>query len=277
MNYNHISTWKEGVEQPVISTIIARWLPKAFTLVELLVVLAIISILAALLMPSLKNARISAYNVRDIANVRQLALAAHLYTQDHDDYLPGSLITNGVAISDGGGWVRQLAPYVGITTNFANGQTYGIPLNGKSVFYCDFKVTGSGPANYDGRYMYAMNFMLRYAGNAYHYLAGTSVRNVRMAEILDRDRTMIFTESGWTWDTTSPADLDNAFFGAGAAWGVAHGGTGKIPFSYLDGHADFWAKSPTFPGNTSISLPWTHNRFWGEMNGDTFFRGSWEP
>jgi LacI family transcriptional regulator len=63
---------------------------RAFTLIELLVVVAIIAILAALLSPALRNARESAKSLACVNNLRQLALAANLYANDHDDYFPDS-------------------------------------------------------------------------------------------------------------------------------------------------------------------------------------------
>jgi prepilin-type processing-associated H-X9-DG protein/prepilin-type N-terminal cleavage/methylation domain-containing protein len=55
----------------------------AFTLVELLVVIVIIAIIAALLVPVLRRGRISAQRVRCVANLRQLALAGHMYWDDN--------------------------------------------------------------------------------------------------------------------------------------------------------------------------------------------------
>ena len=58
---------------------------KGFTLIELLVVVTIVSILAALLFPVFQKVRQNALNTQDLSNLRQIDLAAQLYTQDHDE------------------------------------------------------------------------------------------------------------------------------------------------------------------------------------------------
>jgi prepilin-type processing-associated H-X9-DG protein/prepilin-type N-terminal cleavage/methylation domain-containing protein len=59
-----------------------------FSLVELLVVMAIIGLLAAVLLPSLANARRSARLVVCSSNLRQLGTATCLYSDIYDGYLP---------------------------------------------------------------------------------------------------------------------------------------------------------------------------------------------
>jgi prepilin-type N-terminal cleavage/methylation domain-containing protein len=59
-----------------------------FTLVELLVVIAVIAILAALLLPALSGAKERARRAACLNNIRQFIFAAHLYAGDHDDLLP---------------------------------------------------------------------------------------------------------------------------------------------------------------------------------------------
>lgn len=61
---------------------------RGFTLIELLVVIAIIAILAGLLLPSLAKAKDRATLSRDLNNIRQVVLAAHMYTADNADFLP---------------------------------------------------------------------------------------------------------------------------------------------------------------------------------------------
>ncbi|HEX3627730.1 MAG TPA: type II secretion system protein [Verrucomicrobiae bacterium] len=59
-----------------------------FTLVELLVVVAIIAILAAMLLPMLSQAQLRAKRIQCLNNLREMAAAAQVYTGDNSGYYP---------------------------------------------------------------------------------------------------------------------------------------------------------------------------------------------
>ncbi len=67
-----------------------KWPPPsgAFTLVEMLVVLAVIALLLGLLLPALARSKMQARKTQCLSNLRQVALAIELYAADHEQRFP---------------------------------------------------------------------------------------------------------------------------------------------------------------------------------------------
>ncbi len=61
---------------------------RAFTLVELLVVIGIIAILIAILLPMLNKAKLNAQRTVCLSNQRQLVICWRLYVEDNKGYMP---------------------------------------------------------------------------------------------------------------------------------------------------------------------------------------------
>ena len=111
----------------------------AFTLVELLVVVAVIGILAALLLPVLTQAKSNAKNISCLNNLKQLTISWHLYVTDNADYVPPNNfvynIFNDQAIVAGSSWCMNVA----LRDLDPSGITQGLlfPYNDSiSVYHC---------------------------------------------------------------------------------------------------------------------------------------------
>jgi len=80
-----LRSWKEQV------TIRRKLTNKAFTLIELLIVISIMSILLAVSIPALNKARRSANSLIGVGRQRDTAFAVTLYAQDNDNQYPESV------------------------------------------------------------------------------------------------------------------------------------------------------------------------------------------
>ena len=82
-----------------------------FTLVELLVVISIVAVLAALALPAIRNAQAQSLTVKCSSNMQQLGKATLLYASDNGMTLPDS--SHGID-----SWTNALQPYASGTITF---------------------------------------------------------------------------------------------------------------------------------------------------------------
>ncbi len=72
----------------MIHPIVAKKMARGFTLIELIIVIAIIALIAALIFPAVNASIRKARASTSLSNLRQIASACTLYASDHDARLP---------------------------------------------------------------------------------------------------------------------------------------------------------------------------------------------
>ena len=127
---------------------------RAFTLVELLVVIGIIAVLISLLLPALNKARDHAQTAQCLSNLHQIGIGAYMYAANNQGYIvPAGYENNSAVYTDywstilvsRGFLTTALAPNVSGIGNAAQPQVH-------SIFYCPaapvdiFAVGGTPPS-----------------------------------------------------------------------------------------------------------------------------------
>lgn len=97
-----------------------------FTLIELMVVVAIIATIAAMLMPAISMVQGSARSLKCGSNLKQVYIGALAYAQDHEDSLPPAHLNFGGTFDQF--WFDRVAPYAdtGEKGAAAGNKNYGI-------------------------------------------------------------------------------------------------------------------------------------------------------
>lgn len=104
---------------------------RLFTLIELLIVISIIAILAAMLLPALNRARSKAKTIGCTSNLKQQGMAFFLYANSYDDWICPSIYGGG--LEDAYYWYRRLQ-WTGCTGGGTGKEA--LAAVGKGIFHC---------------------------------------------------------------------------------------------------------------------------------------------
>lgn len=221
---------------------------RGFTLTELLVVIAVIAIVAALLLPALTRAKISAHRIECVTRHKQWAAAFHQYAEDEDGWLPREGFHNNGEVyvnnwsqvqnpASKNVWYNALASYV----SRLPASSYALPLKRKpfyesgSYFHCPsarFPAVTSAIIYGNAVFSIAMNSQL---------VEPPDVPLVRLDRIRLTSQTVLTLDNLLEEEKPVVPQQEKTNLGQPAAHaarfaGRRHGASGVM--SFIDGHAE---------------------------------------
>jgi prepilin-type processing-associated H-X9-DG protein/prepilin-type N-terminal cleavage/methylation domain-containing protein len=214
-------------------------LTAAFTLVELLVVIAVVVILASLLLPALARAKAQVRGTVCSNNLKQWTMAAHLYAADHDDLMPAEGTPNGISTTTG--WYILLPRLLGIAaySELPWRTNPAAPLD-HSIWICPSNTNRSNGNN-----------LFHYCLNDHVDGTGAEDRPVRMGSIPRPAQVVWMFDNGKRAAVAQQNNVHTNLHGGGAN------------FSFVDGHVsrlrnfEYWDFKSNQGRTNNSQVVWT--------------------
>lgn len=225
---------------------------RAFTLIELLMVVAIIALLVGILLPALSRSRQLGRSTQCLANLHSLGTAALMYADTNDGRLPNVGLAHGGAVDEGNAWINSAA------TDIGNEKVTRCP-DDRSPHWD----TPVGATNQVRRLSYATNYFTT------GLLDGREGNNVP-TRIKRPSTTIMWGELAEKGDYAAADHYHPETWFANPKLLAAEQLTldrhlGKANWGFLDAHAETLRFEDTYDINVAASsfpnIVWIHNRF----------------
>ncbi len=230
-----------------------------FSILELLVVFAVLAILAALIFPALMSAREAARKGRCVSQMSQYGVAFRLYQNDHKGKYPHPWVNNYDNWQSFLCGTIPVAPWVGpnayLPADWQVSDGGGKRIAGKFLCPNIVKTYGIPETGGHGQWGYCMNEVrtrISYAASGWPW---------NLAQYQDADLDTLYPKSGtsavMTCGNNGSADADWDAFAATWDWTVqpVHGDVVNVLF--LDGHVESMDVTVT-EGRTKFNYYWYH-------------------
>ena len=201
---------------------------RAFTLIELLVVISIIALLMGILQPSLEKARTTAQAVACLSSLKQFAVGAHIFAEDHRDTLPEAYPGNKW-------WVERIG-----------GEYFGFSPDRDSDLWCPAESTGRPGSGVHGSQerFWDKPSTRNYGMNDFGAANSAMPHEVKLSRIKHPYSVFLFTDTYPSYYQPFGRNFGYwvpSYFGGRSYEPVAYTDyrhNGKVNMVYIDGHAD---------------------------------------
>jgi prepilin-type N-terminal cleavage/methylation domain-containing protein/prepilin-type processing-associated H-X9-DG protein len=212
--------------------------PKAFSIVELMVVIAIITVLISIALPAIARSRETAERTQCLANMKQGVLVALVYAQENRDRLPFSTNDTTDPTKSHKTWVNLVDQYEssGRLRRCTGRANVGWQMSNPTTFY---NVTSEPAPRFFDPNSYLMARNDQWAGNASSQRRLGSLKK-------NQDKLLAVVDNG-----------GNSRFAGGYPCGeyvrFRHDSGQSINVAMIDGHAENWQRTAVMQARTDAA------------------------